>query len=114
MQRYLRFLVEMGIPRNEVNTVDAQTLIGRTGVFKLVTTTGQDNREYQNIRDIRPSGVTQPQYVTPAQPAFAGQVVPAPVHPAQVSVGQQPINGQAAGNPFSAAPAPVQQGNPFG
>lgn len=83
--RYLSRLMTLGVERNQVNTVNAKTLIGRAGTLTLRTTTNrQSGREYQNISKLV---VDEPGEV-------GGQAVPG------FQVGGAPQTSKA--NPFAA------------
>lgn len=87
LSRYLARLVDLGVDRADVNTVDTDSIVGRTGVFTLLTTTS-NGREYQNIRHIRVEERGAPQ---------AGAAVAAP---AKAAPAPKPVT-TAAANPFA-------------
>lgn len=88
--RYLSRLQSLGVPRNEVNTVNTDTLVGRTGALTLRTTTNrQSGREYQNISKLV---VNEPSAALDAH--FGG-------NPAQQVPGVRATPTSSAVNPFS-------------
>lgn len=90
--RYLKRLIDLGVPVEQANTYDTDSMVGWRGVFDLLTTKGKDGKEYQNSRNFRAGGS-----VSAAQPAAAPAAAPA----------------QAAAPAAAAGPA-VAEANPFG
>lgn len=91
LQRYLRRLVDLGVPAETVNSfTDTDSMAGWTGVFTIIETVS-GGKPYLNLRSIRPSqgagDATQAQ-LAGQPPRVDAAMIPAPQAPAQqVSVG---------------------------
>lgn len=95
--RYLRRLVDLGVPKETVNTFsDTDSLIGWRGVFDLVTRPSRNGgRPFQNISKMRPS-----QGAPSRQGADAGFIA-APTTSTPPAVSQATTSAGDDDNPFS-------------
>jgi hypothetical protein len=89
--RYLSRLISLGVERSEVNRVNTDTLVGKTGTLTLRTTTNRKNqREYQNISKlVLHEGAQQA-----ATPVGLGA-------PRQATMGTTVVPATARQNPFA-------------
>lgn len=72
-------LLSLGIPREELGTVEKDDLIGITGTLQLKTTRGRNGKDYQNVRNVTVDDAEAEAPAAPAVKAPAKKGKPQPV-----------------------------------